>query len=90
MLAIGFPDEGLPDSSAFPMRTYEKCEIDNSIDFHDFHENAFFVGFHEKLPPLIGFPDPTPQNPSDFRPSNALLIGIRSAGIPLTHTQAAL
>jgi hypothetical protein len=29
---------------------------------------------------------PTPPNPSDFRPSDALLIGIRSAGSPLAHT----
>jgi hypothetical protein len=56
MPVIGFPEEGLPDSS----------------------------------PPLVGFPDPIPHNPSFFRPSSALLIGIRSAGTPLTraHTHA--
>jgi hypothetical protein len=49
------------------------------------------IGFPEegKPPPLkiasVGFPDPTPKN-IGLRPLGALLIGIRSAGTPLTHT----
>jgi hypothetical protein len=88
MPVIGFPDEGLLNSSAFPNESSEKCEID---DFRRF--SHFFIGFPEKIasghrisrshPP---FPMTPPQNPSDFRPSDALLIEIRSAGLPLTHT----
>jgi hypothetical protein len=44
--------------------------------------------FHTRKSPLsVGFPDPTPQNPSVLRPSVALLIGVPSAGSPLTHTR---
>jgi hypothetical protein len=55
MQAIGFPDEGLPDSSAFLMRASEKCEID---DFDDFH--TLSSDLTKKSPPLV-FPIPPPK-----------------------------
>jgi hypothetical protein len=76
---IGFPDVGLPASSAFPIWASDKGENRR-------FQTIFTLSAEKKSPPLVGFPDPTPLNPSVLRPSSALLIGIRSAGIPHSET----
>jgi hypothetical protein len=86
MPAIGFPDEGLPDSSAFLTRASEKCGNRRfSTIFTLFHR----ISRKHRLRSSDG-PMTAPPNPSFFRPLGTLLIGIRSAGPPLPHAHASV
>jgi hypothetical protein len=68
---VGFPEK----SRRFRSQKCRKCE---NRRFHTFTPKA--------SPPLIGFPDPTPQKPSVLRPSGALLIGIhRLVATPVVY-----